>query len=111
MLTAQDFIDKGYKQFKQTNWNHSDFGLQKCVYDDKGKKYYITVWAYDWTKHPELHTISPMSFEPDLQFKLPEGLSMNFQLLLNNDSTVDQIETKVEEIWIKLGCLHYELYE
>jgi hypothetical protein len=110
MLVEQDFIAAGYGRFKQPNLNQSDFGLQKCIRDDRGKKYYITVWVYDWSKYQGIYTTRPMSFEPDLHFKLPCGLHMNFQLLLDNNSTIECIENKVEEIWVKLGCLYYEEY-
>ena len=112
MLTTQDFLDRGYKRFEdKSGFNTADFGLQKRIDDHKGKKYFITVWAYDWTKYKGIHITSAMSFEPDLSFKLQDGGYINFKLLLDSNSTIDYIESKIQEIWDKLGCQYYEEWE
>ena len=53
MPTVQDFINRGYKRFENhAEFNHAAFGLQKRIDDEHGKKYFITVWAYEWTYYP-----------------------------------------------------------
>jgi hypothetical protein len=48
-IKEKDFIDAGYKRFNPNGQKNADFGLQKLISDDKGKKYYLTVFAYSLT--------------------------------------------------------------
>jgi hypothetical protein len=110
MLQEQDFIDAGYKKFHQTFHNNADFGLQKLIHDEKGKRYYITVFVYDWTKYPQFQHIHPFGFQPEVQFKLPSGIYLDVSQLVNNDTTVKQIEYTFAEIFEKMRCDYYDIW-
>lgn len=47
MLIVQDWINQGYKKFHSTFKEYADYGLQKLIKDEVGKKYFITVWVYE----------------------------------------------------------------
>lgn len=112
MLTVQDWLDRGYIQFpQQGEFNNADFGLQKRIDDEHGKKYFITVWVYDWSKYPNVYQHRRYSFEPDLQFKLPDGMYFNVKLLLDNEATVESVEKTIEEMWNNLECQYYERWD
>ena len=68
-LVPEDWIAKGYKQFKSTIKPLADFGLQKRFDDENGKRYFITVWVYDNSAYMDSY----------------EGLSMwSFSLMYNS---------------------------
>lgn len=108
MLTVENFIEAGYKRFTGSGLNKSDFGLQKLISDEKGKRYYITVWVYDWIKYPQYEGRSRFSFLPDVQLKLQNDIHFNVQMLLNLDSTIQDIESFYNETWEKFNCKYYE---
>ena len=110
MLTVKDFTDSGYKQFPNSGLNNSDFGLQKLISDEFGKRYYITVWAYDWEKYPQYNRQHKMTFAPDVQLQLQNGMNFGVEMLLNSDSTVEDIESFYNEMWEKFNCQYYESY-
>lgn len=113
MLTVKDFTDNGYKQFSNSNkaFNNSDFGLQKRIDDEVGKRYFITVWVYDWSKYPQHNQPNKLSFAPDVQLRLQNDMHINVQMLLNQDSTVQDIESFYHEMWEKMNCQYYERTE
>lgn len=111
MLTVKDFTDSGYKQFPSSGLNNSDFGLQKLISDDFGKRYYITVWAYDWSKYPQYNHPRKISFSPDVQLRLENGTNIDVQILLNPDSSIQDIQSFYNEMWEKFNCQYYERWD
>jgi hypothetical protein len=115
MLTVENFLDAGYKKFKQTFLNNADFGLQKCIRDDNGKKYYITVFVYENFNKPYMREYSqdrPYSFSPDVQFegKVEGDPTVDISLIVDNSTTIQIIEDKFEMLWKVLGEVYYERY-
>ena len=108
MLTVKDFTDSGYKQFPRSGLNNSDFGLQKLISDDLGKRYDITVWVYDWAKYEKYNLPYSISFAPDVQLKLQNDMHFNVEMLLNPDSTIADIESFYNDMWEKFNCQYYE---
>lgn len=106
MLTAQDFLDAGYRKFDYTGLrNQAAFGLQKRFGDDTGIKYFITIWAY-----APYRTGTDWSFSPDLQFSRHGKATMNIELLLDSDATVQSIEEDVANLWDTLDANYYEYH-
>lgn len=93
MLTTENFIDAGYKRFSNSNLNKSDFGLQKLISDEIGKRYHITVWVYDWIKYRQFEYSVKLTFSPDVQLQLKNNMYFDVKMLLNTDSTVEDIES------------------
>jgi len=115
MLTVQDWIDQGYKKFNSTFKEHADFGLQKLIKDEVGKKYYSTVWVYENSKKSYFREgMKAISFAPDVQFRVykdgEELPTVNIELILNKFSTIEQIEGMIEMYWIASGKHYYEVY-
>lgn len=112
MLTPEDWIEKGYRRFNEVkHMTNADFGLQKCIRDDKGKKYYITVYVYDNSKynHIDCFKRNPWSFAPDCQFCGPL-LTTNIELILSETSTIEDVEKHMESLWIHTGSVYYDTY-
>jgi hypothetical protein len=111
MLTEQDFINQGYKKFTQRFLNQADFGLQKLIKDEKGKKYYITVYAFDLSKYSIPDLGYKISFQPEVQFKAQSGEYLDVSMILNTDTGILTIEKYFEEIFQKMNIQYYELWD
>ncbi len=105
MLTTKDWLDAGYKRYDGNNLNNADFLLQKRFDDTEGKKYYIDVWVYDFSRWNPSYPKE--SFQPEVQFQRQEDMTLNITFLMNQDSTIADIEEDVEEMWIFLDKPYY----
>lgn len=106
MLTIQDWLDAGYRRCESNAIQDADFLLQKRIDDKEGMKYYITVEVYEWKNRPYFwnHTSCPdVSFQPDIQFTRDNGMSVNVQWLMDDDSTIKEVEQEIEKMWVFLG--------
>jgi len=114
-ILPQEWIDSGYVKFSQPQgYNSADYGLQKLFKDELGKQYYLTVFVYENYKksYYEQHKehMNTWSYQPDLQFT-PEGkLTMNIEFLMDNGSTIQDVEDQVQELWVSLNKPYYELW-
>lgn len=112
MLTVEDFLEAGYKRFEQT-YNSADYGLQKCIRDDKGKKYYITVFVYEHFKNEYFKSVPNMqrfSFSPNVQYKEKDenGITTDVSLIVDYSNTsIKAIEDRFEMLW---KALYYGEY-
>jgi len=114
-ITPQEWIDAGYKKFSQPQgYNSADFGLQKLFRDDTGKQYYLTVFVYENYKKDYYERnkeyMNTWSYAPDLQFNPKGKMTMNVELLMNNESIIPEVEQQVHELWVMLGKPYYELW-
>lgn len=113
MLTTQDFINAGYKRFEHVKHvrSYATYGLQKLISDGEGKRYYITVYAYDnrllKLEHPAA-LITDFSFESDVQFH--NDMVVNVQFGINEKTSIEQIESMYHLIWLTVGSPYYELW-
>jgi len=119
-IKPEDWIAVGYRK-SPTNPildKNADYILQKLFSDDAGKRYYLTVYVYEnynksyYEKYNAQceGTVPPYAYTPDVQFS-PEGeCTMNVQLLMDRDSTINAVESQVYDLWLDLGCPYYELW-
>ena len=111
--------EAGYKWFKD-NWKNSLRGFQKRFRDDKGTKYFIT--GYHWNfgeKYPDMENRDQYSF--DVQFIVDNGgKSQTIDLrygadFLPNDyrpvTTLKEVEEFYEKAFNDFGADYYELNE
>ena len=109
----------GYKWFED-HWKNSLRGFQKRFRDDKGTKYFIT--GYHWNfgeKYPDMENRDQYSF--DVQFIVDNGgKSQTIDLrygadFLPNDyrpvTTLKEVEEFYEKAWKDFGADYYELKE
>lgn len=107
-MKLDDWLDAGYKRWetqgKQIN-KLADFGLQKLICDDAGRRYYITVYVYDRTRYPgypwQEEDPEPYGFMPTAQFVVDKPF---FNIEVNGDlGTVAEVEAWVEKFWEAAG--------
>lgn len=99
--------NSGYKRHKDY-LKHAYCLYQKRIEDEKGIKYFINYYLY----HDEKENIT---FEVDLQFELEDCVMnidlFNFEIEKFIYPVAEAIESKVEDIWQKLGAKYYEEYK
>ena len=114
MLTIQDWLDAGYKRYDRDYLKNSDFLLQKRFDDEVGKKYFIDVWVYEhfnkvyFSNNPGL---KPVSFQPEVQFQREEDMTLNMTFIMNQDSTIAEVEQQVECLWLFLEKPYYQKWD
>jgi len=109
----------GYKWFKD-NWKNSLRGFQKRFRDDKGTKYFIT--GYHWNfgeKYPDMENKDQYTF--DVQFTVDRGgksqtIDLNYGAdHLPNEwrpvTTLEEVEQFYEKAFKDFGADYYELNE
>ena len=109
-----DWISSGYKRYEVPEWNReinklADFLLQKRVDDERGKKYFITVYCYDRSRYPgymQVH-MPEIGFMPTANFNLGDDKPF-FNVEINAINSVDQTEEYMERFWELLGRPYYE---
>lgn len=115
MLTEQDFLDAGYKKFQQAKETikMADWGLQKCIRDDLGKRYHITIYVYSYAKYQHRTPgLKDFGFSPEVQFREGELYNtVDVSYHTNDDTKVFEIEQFFADIWETLDCPYYERYE
>lgn len=95
MITIEDFINARYRKDVvpelERNWAQSF--VQKCVYHDNKKAYYISVFFNECFRNMVVRpTIK-------LQFEVPLG-TMNIDLFsLNDDTTIPKLEDYIDYLW------------
>lgn len=109
MLTTQDWLDAGYKRYDGRNFNNADFLLQKRFDDTEGKKYYIDVWVYNFSKYNSSYPKA--SFQPEVQFKRGGDMTLNITFLMNDNSTIQDVEQQAEAMWEFLSKPYYSKWE
>lgn len=114
MLTTQDWLDAGYKKYYGNHLNNSDFLLQKRFDDEVGKKYFIDVWVYEYSKYEYYNhnpALPPVGFQPEVQFQRGDKMTLDITFIMNQDSTITEIEQEVECFWLFLEKPYYRKWE
>ena len=111
----QSMVDSGYNIF-ESNINNSLRGFQKCISDDLGKKYYITIWHYNNSEQLGSDAVPKGdSYLADVQFRF-ESSTCNLEFwgetLPNKWNTpiinLGDFEDFFEKAWITLKPEYYE---
>lgn len=103
-VDPEKWINAGYSKFESPRLGRAEYGLQKEIKDEKGIKYHITVWVYNYGK---IHGYEgyPWGFEPKVQFSCE--ITTDVVLHSNDPETV---EKKFEELWLALGKPYYTVF-
>jgi hypothetical protein len=112
MLQEADFLLNGYKRFDggSAQLKFANYLLQRCVRDDVGKKYYITVYVYDYSQYNHPH-LKGLSFMPEVQFR-EEGVCPTIDVTYHDDesTTLESLEAFFDSMWAHLGKPYDERY-
>jgi hypothetical protein len=116
----QEMVDKGYKTFK-SGFNSSLRGFQKLFNDDKGKRYFITIWHYNHAEQLDRDDVPKKdSYTADSQFTFKnqdKDATCNVEFwgdVTPNEyrplTTLKDIEDFFEKFWYLMKPDYYESY-
>jgi hypothetical protein len=98
----------GYRSFRSCR-ERSTALYQKTIWLGTTKLYSINFHEYNFTDVPDYPELLPrITFEPEVQFNLPDGSTFNTTLLLHEGDTVEKVETFFHNMFWNMGCLPYE---
>ena len=117
----QELIDNGYKIFKD-NWKNSIRGFQKKFTDEKGIRYFINVYHYNYAKQIAGCNIEPVdTYSFDSQFRVDKNnkdacvdVTYSADMLPNKYrpvTTLQEVERFFDEFFVKFNVDYYETSE
>lgn len=103
----KSFLDAGYKEWYQNNpYNHSPYLLQKGVYRDGIRLFFVNVWCYDLSGHCKDH---PFAIQPECQFNVHVDQPRTFSVTLwPEEMTPTQIEEWFLAVYDRMECQPYD---
>ena len=109
-MTDKELLDAGYKRYDPPSI-HADCVTdlyQKCIKDDTGKRYFISIERWDFSRISHRASDTQPSFETTVQFTHKNGETVD--ITCYNGWEIDQIEKFYDDLW-KLGWFkYYEKY-
>lgn len=108
MINRKELIKHGYKTYDSDVLYSAVCLYQKRIKDDKGTKYFIDIYEYMLKSKDNYDKCE--SYEARLVTSLKnDTYSLNILLYcIDNNTTIEQLEKDIEDIWTKLGCDYYE---
>lgn len=117
-ITDQHLLDAGYKKYQdKLNSKQADTFYQKCVRDGHGKKYFIDVYGYNFSKYPqwtpdEWNTTGwSYMFIASYDSCGDHGFSFQPNHPSIDEESVEYYETLFETVWNTLKPDYYERYD
>ncbi len=111
MITREQLLEAGYKQYQVYHKEFTKIGYQKLFEDERSKKYYITLYEYDNRRWKSAERQMPdFSYAPDSQFQ-SNGTTFNVQTLCDASKTVQDVQEFYERLWVSIGCDYYKEWE
>ncbi|MFN6572410.1 hypothetical protein [Dendronalium sp. ChiSLP03b] len=94
-MNSEDFINAGYRRYKEVGSRLADFILQKRIYDVIGTKYFLNIYAYTLEGKEVL----------DSEVRFTKNLKL-FTISVSMFQSVEEIESIFEELWERM-CFDY----
>lgn len=119
MDIVEQMMTAGYKEYPPSQLDSDGVTrlLQKCYYDNCGKKYYINCREWDWRNYPQ--TGKEFSYEFDVQFTTSDDKTFNVETVGwsfeknqwgHTVNTLKDVEEFFERLWQSMGCQYNEKY-
>lgn len=115
-ISVQTWLDRGYRRYEVNSGNryimkNCDFMLQKCFEDEKGKRYFITVYCYDRKNYPTEHQVNQpkIGYMATSQFVIDDNRPF-FNIEMNSIDSIEEMEQYYELFWETLKRPYYEPY-
>jgi len=113
MLKEEDFLLNGYERYDNSGEHIklASYLLQRRIRDEIGKKYYITVYVYDYSLYNHPH-LKGLGFMPEVQFR-EDGVCPTIDVTFHDDesTTLESMEAFFESLWVHLGKPYVDRYE
>jgi hypothetical protein len=109
-MNIQALLDFGFKEFPKNPHDTFDRNWQYCLRDEKGKKIFIQVRLWAFSKYSSSERTVDDSFDAKCQFDMRGPKTFNVTTNVN-DMTPRQVVDWFDGIHTKMGCVYYELYD
>lgn len=95
-MNLQDFLEAGYRQYKETGFRAAEFLLQKCICDVNGTKYFLNIYLYK-IQNKEVF---------DSEARFTKNLKL-YCITVSSFQSVEEIEKIFEDLWERM-CFDYQ---
>ena len=105
MLTIQDFLNAGYKQYQTIK--DCDGLLQKCIYtpDSRVKRYFINLYIYDWSKFREYNKENTITFSAEVSLYDMNDRCFQVTFSVSETDTIENIEGFFGMTYERMFCI------
>lgn len=111
MIDRESLVAAGYREHTMHNDGFNKVCLfQKRVRDDRGTRYFVDVYEYDWL-YLRPADLPRFSYEAQVHFYTGDGDSM-LNCTIQDDGAMtspEALEEFVTDLYSKIGAGHYEL--
>lgn len=109
-ITDKDLLSQGFKEFKPGPFDseHVEKCFQKCIRDEYGIRYFITVRKWMSFVHPYTGEVTPSQYESSVQL-YQCGNQEALDLLFHSNWEMEDIEAALNKIWDTGLFSHYDL--
>jgi hypothetical protein len=111
-LTIEELENFGFKEYPRAESNKErwDRNWQYCLRDKKGKKLFVEVRLWCFSRYSRPDNIVYDTFDAECQFDMHGAKTFNVTINVN-DMTPQQIVEWFENMHTKMNCVYYELYD
>ncbi len=110
IMTIESIIDYGFKEFDiHKDIDKHDRQWQYCLRDNIGKKFYVNIRLWAFSRYSTSERIVFDSFDAYCQFDLNGPKTFNVDLSVNNMSP-DQVVDWFHNMFLVMNCSYYEKY-
>lgn len=95
-MNLQDFLEAGYRQYKETGFRAAEFLLKKRIYDVIGTKYFLNAYLYN-IEGKEMF---------DAEVRFTKNLKL-YCITVSSFQSVEEIEKIFEDLWERM-CFDYQ---
>ena len=104
-MTNEELLRAGYTQWEPSPYKDCQTDLfEKCIKDEYGKRYFIHVERWDYTKFPR----GIIHYTASVQFQLKDGNTTDIDLL--NGWTIEEMEEYYNKLWNTGWFKYYEVF-
>lgn len=109
IMSIEQLISYGFKEYTKAPHDTFDRNWQYCLRTDLGKKLYVQVRLWEFSKYSTSERLVHNSFDAESQFDMngPKTFNVNCSV---NDMTPAQVVQWFERMHDRLGCTYYERY-
>ncbi|MFK0731391.1 MAG: hypothetical protein ACFKPT_02730 [Gloeotrichia echinulata GP01] len=96
-MKSEDFLEAGYRQYKEVGFRHAEFLLQKRIRDVNGTKYFLNIYIYDLKGKEVL----------DSEARFTKNLKL-YSISVSSFQSVEEVEKIFEDLWERM---HFDYQE
>lgn len=111
IMTIESLLDYGFKEWPKSQHDKHDRHWQFCKLDEKGKKIYVIVRLWEFSKYSTPDREVADSFDAEVQFDMNGPKTFNVNMNDVDDMTPSQVVDWFERMHNLMGCTHCELYD